>query len=116
MFLLKYHGNWSITETYNLPILIRRWFLKRLVEQKEKEAEEAAKAEVSDYWGVYVEPTYYVSPNVGLFVKGGYSEVTVNTLESISSGTDSSAYGNETINGLLIGAGFESDMAIVKEF
>tara|TARA_R100000655_G_scaffold52850_1_gene90757 strand:- start:288 stop:440 length:153 start_codon:yes stop_codon:yes gene_type:complete len=43
MFLLKYHGNWSITETYNLPILIRRWFLKRLVEQKEKEAEEAEK-------------------------------------------------------------------------
>jgi len=43
LFLLKYHGNWSITETYNLPILIRRWFLKRLVEQKEKEAEEADK-------------------------------------------------------------------------
>tara|TARA_R110002020_G_scaffold89198_5_gene218418 strand:+ start:7966 stop:8148 length:183 start_codon:yes stop_codon:yes gene_type:complete len=37
LFLLKYHGNWSFMEAYNLPISIRRWFLKRLAEQIEKE-------------------------------------------------------------------------------
>ena len=44
IFLLKYHGNWSFTESYNLPILIRRWFLERLVKQKEMEKEEVKKA------------------------------------------------------------------------
>lgn len=44
IFLLKYHGNWSFTESYNLPILIRRWFLERLVKQKEMEKEEMEKA------------------------------------------------------------------------
>ena len=44
IFLLKYHGNWAVTESYNLPILIRRWFLERLVKQKEMEKEEVEKA------------------------------------------------------------------------
>lgn len=39
MFLMKYHGGWSFTEAYNLPIKIRRWFLQRLVKEIEKEAE-----------------------------------------------------------------------------
>ena len=38
-FLLKYHGGWSFTEAYSLPIVVRRWFLKRLAEQLEKEKE-----------------------------------------------------------------------------
>tara|TARA_Y100000593_G_scaffold93519_1_gene188638 strand:+ start:1701 stop:1916 length:216 start_codon:yes stop_codon:yes gene_type:complete len=38
-FLLKYHGGWSFFEAYNLPIVIRRWFLKRLVKQVESENE-----------------------------------------------------------------------------
>lgn len=38
-FALKYHGGWSFFESYNLPVVIRRWFLRRLVEQKEKEKE-----------------------------------------------------------------------------
>lgn len=37
LFLLKYHGNWSFMEAYNLPLTIRRWFLQRLAEQFEKE-------------------------------------------------------------------------------
>jgi len=37
LFLLKYHGNWSFMEAYNLPVTIRRWFLQRLSEQFEKE-------------------------------------------------------------------------------
>ena len=44
MFLLKYHGGWSILESYNLPIQIRRWFLRRLQKQFDKENEEAEKA------------------------------------------------------------------------
>jgi len=35
--MLKYHGGWSFTEAYNLPIKMRRWFLERLVKQKEDE-------------------------------------------------------------------------------
>jgi hypothetical protein len=40
MFLLKYHGGWSFIEMYNLPIGLRRWFVKRLASQFEKEKEE----------------------------------------------------------------------------
>jgi len=43
-FLLKYYGGWSFTEAYNLPILIRRWFLERLTQQLEKEKEAQEKA------------------------------------------------------------------------
>ena len=43
-FLMKYHGGWSFTEAYNLPIRIRRWFLERLVKEIEQEAEAIKKA------------------------------------------------------------------------
>jgi len=43
LFNLKHHGNWSFMEAYNLPITIRRWFLKRLIEQFEKEKEHQQK-------------------------------------------------------------------------
>tara|TARA_R110000824_G_scaffold86696_6_gene214333 strand:- start:403 stop:657 length:255 start_codon:yes stop_codon:yes gene_type:complete len=36
-FFLKYSGGWSFTEAYNLPVGLRVWFTKRLVEQIEKE-------------------------------------------------------------------------------
>jgi hypothetical protein len=36
-FLLKQYGNWSFWEVYNLPVLVRKWFLKRLTEEKENE-------------------------------------------------------------------------------
>jgi len=35
-FLLKQYGNWSFFEAYNLPVLIRKWFLKRLTEEHQK--------------------------------------------------------------------------------
>jgi len=41
---MKYHGGWSFIEAYNLPILIRRWFLRRLIKQFEMEREEHEKA------------------------------------------------------------------------
>ena len=43
-FFLKYHGGWSFTEAYNLPIGLRSWFVDRLVKQIEKENEEVKKA------------------------------------------------------------------------
>ena len=33
------HGNWNFTEAYNLPIKIRRWFLRRLVRYFEEKSE-----------------------------------------------------------------------------
>ena len=36
-FVLKYHGGWSFTEAYNLPIGLREWFVKRLSKQFEEE-------------------------------------------------------------------------------
>ena len=39
-FILKFHGGWSFTEAYNLPIGLREWFVKRLVKHFEDEKEE----------------------------------------------------------------------------
>lgn len=38
-FALKYHGGWSFVEAYNLPVGLRKWFLRKLVEQIESERE-----------------------------------------------------------------------------
>jgi len=40
-FALKYYGNWSFNEAYNLPIGLRLWFLNKLREQIQKEREVA---------------------------------------------------------------------------
>ena len=42
-----------------------------------------AKAEVSDHTTFYVEPTFYANENIGIYVKGGVSQITVTSLESI---------------------------------
>ena len=44
LFLLKYHGAWSFFESYNLPVRVRVWFLRRLIEEREREAEQMQKA------------------------------------------------------------------------
>ena len=44
-FLLKYHGSWSFIEAYNLPIGLRNWFIKRLVQQFEKETKDYESAQ-----------------------------------------------------------------------
>tara|TARA_Y100000310_G_scaffold109415_1_gene107873 strand:- start:1267 stop:1401 length:135 start_codon:yes stop_codon:yes gene_type:complete len=41
---LKYHGGWSFTEAYSLPIGLRNWFVKRLVKQFEEEKKQMEKA------------------------------------------------------------------------
>ena len=43
-FILKHYGGWSLFELYNLPIGLRMWFLKRTVEEYEKEKEEMEKS------------------------------------------------------------------------
>jgi hypothetical protein len=43
-FLLKYHGGWSFTEAYSLPVGLRRWFLERLSKQIERENDAVEKA------------------------------------------------------------------------
>lgn len=42
-FQLKYHGQWSFVEAYNLPIGLRNWFYKRLLKQKEDEKPKSKK-------------------------------------------------------------------------
>jgi hypothetical protein len=44
MFFMNYTGNWSITELYNLPVGLRRWFIGRTIKQKEAEREAVEKA------------------------------------------------------------------------
>ena len=47
-FFLQYSGGWSLTEAYNLPVGLRKWFVERLVKQLEDEKkamEEASKGE-----------------------------------------------------------------------
>ena len=43
-FILKYHGGWSFTEAYSLPVKLREWFLARLIKQKKDEQEATEEA------------------------------------------------------------------------
>jgi len=36
---LKYHGGWSFTEAYNLPVGLRNWFVRKLSDQIKSENE-----------------------------------------------------------------------------
>ena len=64
-----------------------------------------AEAEISQHATLYIEPTFMPSDNFGVFLKGGVSRVTVNSLETIALGEDSSSYGNETVTGGMLGVG-----------
>ena len=66
-----------------------------------------AKAKVSNHATIYIEPTIMPTENWGVYLKGGVARVTVNSLESIALGASSSAYGDETINGLMYGVGIK---------
>jgi hypothetical protein len=43
MFFMNYTGNWSITELYNLPVGLRRWFVEKTLKLKEAERDHAEK-------------------------------------------------------------------------
>ena len=45
MFFMNYTGNWSLTELYNLPVGLRRWFVEKTIKQKEDEIEAREKAQ-----------------------------------------------------------------------
>ena len=64
-----------------------------------------AKADISGHTTIYIEPTFMPNDNFGVYLKGGVSRVTVNSLESLALGDDSSAYGNETVLGGMYGLG-----------
>lgn len=38
---MKYHGGWSLTELYSLPVGLRMWFSDRLVKQIKEENEKS---------------------------------------------------------------------------
>jgi hypothetical protein len=44
-FIMKYHGGWSLTEAYNLPIGLRNWFCERLAKQFKMEKEQMETAQ-----------------------------------------------------------------------
>lgn len=44
IFNLKMHGNWSFMEAYNLPVQIRRWFLRRIAKYYEDKTERQRRA------------------------------------------------------------------------
>ena len=46
--------------------------------------------------------------NVGLYLKGAVSRLTIETLEDLASGTDSSTYGDEDILGASYGIGVKA--------
>tara|TARA_R110000803_G_scaffold34057_1_gene74505 strand:- start:469 stop:663 length:195 start_codon:yes stop_codon:yes gene_type:complete len=54
--LLKYHGDWSFSEAYNLPVVLRRWFLGRLSDQIKKENEAREKASKGNKYDVGTGP------------------------------------------------------------
>ena len=68
-----------------------------------------AKANVSQHVGLYLEPTYYMpGTETGIYFKAGLLRTTVDSLEDIAIGANSSSYGDETIYGKQIGVGFRS--------
>ena len=76
-----------------------------------------AKAEVSNYASIYIEPTFMFSESWGLYGKVGAARITVNSLENIGVGANSSTYADEDINGGMYGIGFRgqhSSGAFVK--
>jgi len=43
-FYLKYYGGFSLFESYNLPVALRKWFVEKLIDQLKKESDEIKKA------------------------------------------------------------------------
>ena len=69
---------------------------------EEINGEQTAKGEVSDHTTYYAEPTWMMSENFGVFVKGGAANVTVATKEVM---TSNSTYGDQDVWGVMTGFG-----------
>ena len=61
-----------------------------------------AEAELSNHSTIYIESPGFTG--LGLFLKAGYTEVTVQTNESLMTGSE---YGDQTINATTLGGGFK---------
>ena len=68
-----------------------------------QDGDRSASAEIDNVMAVYAE----VPLHAGLYAKGGYVQMDVNTLES-STATLSGSYGNETVNGIMYGLGYKN--------
>jgi len=68
---------------------------------------QTADAELPDHMTLYTD----VMLNDSIYLKGGYVQVDLNTLESLGTG---SKYANETINGMLYGFGVKTDSGLGK--
>ena len=64
-----------------------------------------AAAEIDNFINYYLELPLYSS----LYLKTGYTEMDVTTLETVN-GTTGSTYGNATVDGLNLGLGFKGDL------
>jgi hypothetical protein len=38
-FYLKYYGGFSLFESYNLPVPLRKWFVEKLIDQLKEESD-----------------------------------------------------------------------------
>ena len=64
---------------------------------------QSAQAELDQHFTLY--GTYPVGP---MYIKAGYVQVDLNTVETLGTGAK---YGNETVNGVLMGFGFENEIS-----
>ena len=67
-----------------------------------------AKADVTDIWSVYMEPTVMFNDTFGVYGKVGVTTMYVKSLESLDNGTISSTYPNADIWGAFYGLGLKA--------
>ncbi len=46
-FYLKYYGGFSLFESYNLPVQLRKWFIEKLINHMKEENEQIKKSSKS---------------------------------------------------------------------
>ena len=67
-----------------------------------------AKADVTDIWSVYMEPTVMFNDTFGVYGKVGVTTMYLKSLESLSNALDSSVYPDKDIWGAFYGLGFKA--------
>ena len=64
-----------------------------------------ASAQVKNHVLLFAEPTKVMSDTFGIYLKGGFAKVTVNSLDSQTSTTIAGTYGNKDVYGTAMGIG-----------
>ena len=72
--------------------------------QGQDDGARTAQAEVENHYTIYAE----LPVHAGMYIKGGYVEMDVNTLESNAVTAGGSTYGNTTVDGILFGLGYKN--------